>query len=361
MRNQYGYVDAMRGWAILMVVAVHQAIPFTALWWPIKAVAAFGQMGVQMFFVASAFTLCNSAAARKDEPNAVIGFYIRRFFRIAPMYYVGIALFWALSIGRKMVLHNYADDGFHYSLWPIVANMTFIHGFVPSAFNSVVVGGWSIGTEFAFYAAFPVLFATASYAVVRLGWAVLLPALVAAVGVNVAVQLQLNDISNNSFWYCTILNQLPVFLVGMIAYFAPGTNTALSLALTLIFGLLAFVAMRMAVWTMLPFIAGVCFMFFLWWLRGLEHPRLIERIGKASFSIYIIHFVFAWFATKALLKKLPVIDAWSNLSYPLALAFTVLVTYRLARITELYIEKPFVWLGHRLALHIENGSLGFRG
>ena len=361
MRNQYGYVDAMRGWAILMVIAVHQAIPFDALWWPVKAVAAFGQMGVQMFFVASAFTLCNSADARKEEPNAVIGFFIRRIFRIAPMYYVGIALFWTLSIGRKMVLHNYADDGFHYSLWPIVANAAFIHGFVPSAFNSVVVGGWSIGTEFAFYAAFPALFSAASYAVARHGWAVLLPALMAAVGANLAVQSQVNDISNNSFWYCIILNQLPVFLLGMIAYFAPGTGKTLSLALALIFGLLAFVAMRMSVWTMLPSIAGVCFMFMLWWLRDLEHPRLIERIGKASFSIYIIHFVFAWFATKALLKKLPVIDTWSNLAYPIAFVCTVLVTYRLARITELYIEKPFVRLGHRLAMHIENGGVGFRG
>ena len=59
------------------------------------ATGQFGQRdsarGVELFFVVSALTLCLSSAARSNrEALPTLNFYIRRFFRIAPMFYIAI-------------------------------------------------------------------------------------------------------------------------------------------------------------------------------------------------------------------------------------------------------------------------------
>ena len=59
-----------------------------ALMW----VAFTGQRGVQMFFLVSAFTLTLSHYNRRQERRPTLNYAIRRFFRIAPMLYLGILL-----------------------------------------------------------------------------------------------------------------------------------------------------------------------------------------------------------------------------------------------------------------------------
>src|SRR5947209_6454020 len=85
------YIDILRGIAIFGVIAVHSHQYITGLSWVISWVFNYGQLGVQLFFVASAVTLCLSMNGRKE--NSSHNFYIRRFFRIAPLYYFGIPLY----------------------------------------------------------------------------------------------------------------------------------------------------------------------------------------------------------------------------------------------------------------------------
>jgi peptidoglycan/LPS O-acetylase OafA/YrhL len=88
-------LDSLRGIAILGVVLVHSSrrhdIPL-----PIGAhvgqVAFSGQRGVALFFVVSAFTLFLSNDNRKDEHSPVLNFFIRRVFRLAPMFYLATLL-----------------------------------------------------------------------------------------------------------------------------------------------------------------------------------------------------------------------------------------------------------------------------
>ena len=66
----FGYVDAMRGIAILMVILVHTAQFVTGLGLSrISAgLATFGQMGVQLLLVAPPYTLCLSFRRKSGEP-----------------------------------------------------------------------------------------------------------------------------------------------------------------------------------------------------------------------------------------------------------------------------------------------------
>jgi peptidoglycan/LPS O-acetylase OafA/YrhL len=92
------YIDVLRGIAILMVMLVHTSQAVNGVSQLVGDIARSGQMGVQLFFVASAYTLCFSRIRRAEEKQLLFSFWIRRFFRIAPLYYVAaIAYFLAES------------------------------------------------------------------------------------------------------------------------------------------------------------------------------------------------------------------------------------------------------------------------
>lgn len=79
------HIDALRGVAILMVMLVHVSQKISGLSSKIILLSGYGQMGVQLFFVISAYTLWLSSAKRKDEQNKLLNYFIRRVFRIAPL------------------------------------------------------------------------------------------------------------------------------------------------------------------------------------------------------------------------------------------------------------------------------------
>jgi peptidoglycan/LPS O-acetylase OafA/YrhL len=112
--------------------------------------------------------------AGTDEPLRTSNFFIRRFFRIAPLYYAAIVFYlvWRTVIGGFVVPPQYDVLG-------IASNMLFLHGFYPEANNSIVPGGWSTATEMTFYVCFPLLFAGMQN---RYGRALALPLLVAFCG-----------------------------------------------------------------------------------------------------------------------------------------------------------------------------------
>lgn len=102
--------------------------------------------GVHLFFILSAFSLMHSTEPRMNEPGWLPTYLIKRFFRIAPLFYFMIAIF----VVRGLFPVAGVD-----SLIGIVLNLTFMFGFVPS--SGLVWGGWSVGVEMIFYGIFPVL------------------------------------------------------------------------------------------------------------------------------------------------------------------------------------------------------------
>src|SRR3954449_11320868 len=89
------YINSLRGWAILLVIGCHVGGCFPEMPYPIKKLTNFGWHGVQLFFIASALTLIMSWH-RTDAAfcSKSIKFLIRRYFRIAPMYYFGVILYY---------------------------------------------------------------------------------------------------------------------------------------------------------------------------------------------------------------------------------------------------------------------------
>lgn len=356
--GKLGYIDALRGIAILMVVLVHTAQTVPNLSQATQAVAIYGQMGVQLFFVASAYTLCLATVQRSNEAGALGAFYLRRFFRIAPLYYVAIALYAALHFASPSVASVTGMERDGYTAGNIAANIFFVHGLVPSANNTIVPGGWSIGTEMLFYLVFPFLFSLSSkFSLSR----VQLIALVAAgIALNLVVQWLLvgpaGALVNNSFAYFSLLNQLPVFLLGMAVFWwhrldadsqkptRPFLHWVGFLTLTVVTLLLWKSRWPMA-FALIPAVAGLSFLCLLNAARALRtHPAWLRAVGRVSYSMYVFHFLFAWLLMRLVVPKVP---AGVPPSVVLVIGFlaAAVLTFLLARVTERLLERPGIALG----------------
>ncbi|WP_194967239.1 acyltransferase family protein [Escherichia coli] len=62
--KKYDYIDVLRALAILGVIAVHASQNIPNLNSVLGGVFNYGQLGVQLFFIASAVTLCMSMESR---------------------------------------------------------------------------------------------------------------------------------------------------------------------------------------------------------------------------------------------------------------------------------------------------------
>ncbi|MDP3906844.1 acyltransferase [Novosphingobium sp.] len=339
------FVDRMRGLAILAVIAVHYAQMFASP--ALKIIGATGQVGVQLFFVASAFTLCLSADQRAGEAHGVRNFYIRRYFRIAPLYYLGIAAYSALYIG--------VGKGANYTADNILANVFFVHGVIPSANNSIVPGGWTIGAEMLFYFIFPALYWAVERSWRRFGARVLAGwmafALLVALGWHFGYRLETGRwIANNQFPYTVFIAQFPVFMIGIVYYLAAWRGDALA-PHRLRDGLLAIAGFSLCSWVIvadvrplygvLPTFAGIASVFLANWLRGQNaQGGWLVAIGKVSFSLYVLHFLLVWQPSAWVIWWFEgdPLSEWL-IALPL-FAINVLVLFWAGRITLRFIETP---------------------
>jgi peptidoglycan/LPS O-acetylase OafA/YrhL len=148
--EKYGWVNALRGYAILLVVFVHAGQHY-AMFNHMQVLTHVGDLGVQLFFILSSFTLFNSYSKRRMYEDGFVkrGFFIRRFFRIAPYYYFAGLLYVAYAV---LVSHESINAA------GLVASFTFTNGLYLPAINYLPPGGWSVGVEMLFYVTIPVLF-----------------------------------------------------------------------------------------------------------------------------------------------------------------------------------------------------------
>ena len=195
--NRVAWIDFAKVLAIIGVVTVHvsQVVPLPQ--WAHLA-AAFGAMGVQLFFIMSAYCLCMTW---KERP-LTWKWWWKKYLRLAPWYFAGIVLYWAY--------HTISGDGLaaNYTFWNVVTNALLINGFVPSAQNSIVPGGWSISCIALFVFSYPAIRKLHSRTLLLLG----------AAGSTISAFGYACLGWSRFFAYCNPLNQYVVFAFGMCLY-----------------------------------------------------------------------------------------------------------------------------------------------
>lgn len=347
------FIDRLRGIAILAVIAIHYlqvfASPVLRNWGEV------GQLGVQAFFLASAFTLCLSADNRRDEPHRLRAYAIRRYFRIAPVYYLGIVFYaW---------MFTQSGEGAPYTAGNILANVLLVNGLTPWANNNVVPGGWTIGTEMLFYVAFPLMYPALEAGWKRWGNRALVAAFAGSVLIALCWQLGYREIygkwlPNNSFAYGNFVNQLPVFIVGMCWYLGAwrGGGMVASPLRDLVLAALAFGGCALVLgldlaplFGLMPTLAALGWMLLGNVMRAtVMHSGWLGAVGKVSYSLYIVHFALVWRPSAWFVHSVADIPyAQVALVVPLYVAEVALL-YPIARLVSRFVEQPGNQLGQKL-------------
>ncbi|MEI9417090.1 acyltransferase family protein [Mesorhizobium sp. Cs1321R2N1] len=219
--ERFPYLSALRGLAALWVIAVHVAhMPQPRMELPawFEIYVANGVWGVQLFFVVSTFSLCLMQPSHAGERRPLLGFALRRFFRIAPLFYllIGVTL---LSLVQPVTnIFNFNPAGFFINARTILSNVTFAFNLVPGYGHqtSLVLAGWTIGTEMMFYLVFPFVYAHTKS--IWLATTAMLISLVVAKVFSMTVALFTADPA--SYQTYSIFHHLPVFMCGFVAFWA---------------------------------------------------------------------------------------------------------------------------------------------
>ncbi len=219
MLQRLNYIDALRGFAVLGVIAIHSSqhsSPFTNY---LNTLVQQGKYGVQLFYVISAFTLFLSMSVRKStESNALRNFFIRRLFRIAPLFWCAI-IFYLLRDGFGP--RFWLGDAPAISLLNIIATATFTNGWNPYWINSIVPGGWSVAVEMVFYLTVPFLYQRIK-SIGKAGAFTFLT-LVLSLVLSKVIGSRIILISDSQLWnnflYFWLPNQMPIFGLGFVLFF----------------------------------------------------------------------------------------------------------------------------------------------
>lgn len=211
-KSHLDFIDALRGLAALYVLFYHTAlIPAPPLEVPIWGRDLFlnGGMGVTLFFVISAFTLKMSMHQRTDEPEAIKKFYIRRIFRILPLFYLWLGL----SLVRDALLFDV-----RHPLGTIALNASFLFNFFPGRNEGITWASWTLGVEMLFYLVFPLIHrytSTLWKAVTFLLGTLVMAALFERL---LSLYLDITAPPYSSFLHFSIFTHLPVFAFGIVTF-----------------------------------------------------------------------------------------------------------------------------------------------
>jgi peptidoglycan/LPS O-acetylase OafA/YrhL len=367
-RAHLGFIAALRGYAALYVFLFHlvyyPGLPLPA--WTGNFIRA-GGTGVTLFFIISAFTLSLTMRGQQGKPGATRRFYIRRFFRIAPLFYTWLTATWVIGLVQ-------AD--WSYS-WPqVLLNVFFGFNFVPGQDEGIVWISWTLGLEMAFYVIFPFIFRLFN----SLSKSVLFLALAVSIDLGFRhLTLTVLKIPGD-FYVHSLFHFLPAFAMGILAYFAYEKHIeGRSLPGWIGYALMAAGALAYLLWcsqVYLPLLnegareelrialktAHIHYYGVLW--QALAYTaitlglaiapakilvnRVSEFYGEVSYSLYLNHprvilaFAFVYRAFYAL--------PWpATLQYGLSILVALAPLTLLSYLTYRLIEAPGIRLGHRLA------------
>ena len=357
--QKFDYIDSLKGFAILGIVFSHTvqwAIPSSEF---LNGFAMKGVLGVQLFFLISAFTLCFSMERRvQSESHPIRNYFFRRFFRIAPLFYLDILIF-ALYMGT--VPRYWAPYGLQWWFFPLTA--VFLHGWHPETLNSVVPGASIIAIEAAFYMFFPLLFSRMrnfKITVIFLTGSLILTKLL-SIWIHYFLPPLYNEFTGylvDAFDEKWFFAQLPVFLTGILLFhvvrsFPDLHEKVLGLGLLVLSGvmLLGFHEMRSYKNILSEsFLYGIAFgvlalALYLYPIKILVNSVTVA-VGRLSYGIFLFHFSVIIVLQAVFPGGFPIQgDIGSFAALALVFPLSVGVSFILNRL----IERPAIQIGRRLS------------
>ena len=364
-------LDGLRGVAALWVLIGHMMI-LTGFRLPLVSKP---DLGVDLFILLSGFLMMfqyRLRSGREDwnAPGTWAAFWTRRFFRLAPLFYVTLAA--ALIAGPMIYADRVAIDSFlGQSLQPperytdasftnIALHLSFLFGFLPDYAFRTPLPDWSLGLEMQFYLLFPFLVLLGR----RLGW--VRSALVAAGG-GVVVALAAAAAGLDYPMPSLLPLKLQLFLAGMLIAADPGEGRArlwIRLGAAMLLAAIPIGGeqdlLHLAVRELLVFA-----FFALVHLRSLGPIGGISRLlgsrpfywlGELSYGTYLIHLLILQPVAAAAIGEFG-LGLGAAGRFALTGAIVVPATYALAFLTYRLVELPGQRLGKAVIRRATGGGI----
>ncbi|WP_313655630.1 acyltransferase [Pantoea sp.] len=360
-------LEGLRGLASLWVLVGHISLLTHC---HITLISSPG-IGVDLFILLSGYLMAKNYVERQHkEPwqraETIKTFWIRRFFRIAPLYYLLliIALIYGPWFGemRDTIAHFYsgtATESSRYSdqsLTNILTHFSFLFGLLPEYGFNTVLPDWSIGLEMQFYLLFPFIMLVT----LRLGYAA---SLIGIMALCCAGRYLLADYYEAFEMPSMILLKLHMFLAGMLLAEAVRRKSLLYVTFALL-GPVASVAMGMGVIKLQVIMEALMIVgmaAILWQYpqdslmatlitlpRKLLNNRLSTWLGDVSFSVYLLHLLIVIPMIAQLLNYTDIEMKSDMTRFLIVCVSTIPLTYLLASLLYQYVEKPGIRMGKRV-------------
>jgi peptidoglycan/LPS O-acetylase OafA/YrhL len=342
-RIYFPELDGLRFFAFLLVFVHHHSL-FSAL--EIK-----GWIGVDLFFVLSAFLFTKLLIAEyfKTQKISFIKFYLRRIFRIWPIYF--------LFIGFSVTLYFYLEGTLsRYIEMRIIGLLAFSDNILTafSGWNPLPysVHLWTIAYEEQFYIFVPIII----YFLVRSSLKTKLSFLISIYILFNIIRLFLIANNANSTEIIVMLpfTRFESIFLGMVIGFN-GFDFLLkkvSSSVLGLIGILFFVLLYMpplinvSYWIIVEYtFVGISTSLILFsvlnnnFLRNLFSNKILVFLGKRSYGLYVYHLLGIGFADY-MIEKITVLPSSSLASFIYSFLFTVIVSI----ISYKIIETPFLKL-----------------
>lgn len=361
--DELASINAFRALAALWTLAAHCLIWSS---WRLPIPIPAPKIAVDLFMMISGFLMAHNAVARsKTEPLSTAwgrcAFWLRRFFRLAPAYYLSltVAVIFSAQYGAGYHALQAFDPGVwqstHYdytatdvSTTSLLLHASFLFGLHPRLGASTLLPDWSLSLEMQFYLAFPFIWMLVRRVGVGTGVVVLASAaLLAAAALH-----QVADYREPS----ALVFKLQYFLAGVLIHQAvqePSRRrmlTRVALAVALCCTELSYGKQLV----LPPLLAAGLFASALMERRGttpqvlrvVTNSRLVRFASDVSYSVYLTHGF--WIAGTGLLLAHFAPAASAPMRAGLLLAVVAPGAYFTGWVMARTVELPGIALGRRV-------------
>ena len=362
-------LDGLRGLAILLVISVHYFYNpdanMPAVLHFLQGFFGLGWSGVDLFFVLSGFLIGGILLDARDSPNYFKTFYIRRFFRIVPLYYLWFFCLVGLIFLAGSAFQALAPQpGFNWRLWGhllFLQNMWMIHQ--PTLATWWLGITWTLAIEEQFYLVAPLLVRQLSrqHLIVFLSFVILtVPCF------RILVRMEMHQPLLALYrWTPFRADTLAMGVLAAVLWRDPAFRAWLDRNKKIVyavFGLLLAGMFALGIWFERPdaaltetvgysWIAVFYALLLLIPLADAAGPiARIARIGwlgewgRVSYCMYLIHATVKYFCTNLIVHSPTQYTRWRSEA---AILLSLAVTFGIAKLSWRFFEGPLLREGHR--------------
>jgi peptidoglycan/LPS O-acetylase OafA/YrhL len=364
--SEFEFIHFFRAIASFWVLAAHCMI--WGGWYGIPLPSA--KMAVDLFMMISGYLMAASAFSKNnDEPLSTLRnwfrFWLRRLFRLAPAYYLSLALAIVTSSNflngyRELQRINpaiwtvggvYDPMRIEYTFTNVMLHLSFLFGLHPSYSFSTFLPDWSLSLEMQFYFVFPALI----FLMRRCGFlkiAIFAGLITIVVGYSVARLVHYYEPSLLFF-------KLQYFISGILLFRALSANTIVRKRCALAACAVFLVSLDFQYGTqlfVLPLLV-ISMLFLGWleainrtpvWMSSLINSRLTRFASNTSYSVYLFHGFFISASGLILSGQAGLIAMPSHQRVFAMFLFVAISAYLVSYVVYLWIELPGIRLGKYL-------------